>query len=125
MSEAMFHGRQTRKGNTVHLEITSRQIQLPETVTALIQKKAENLQRLHSRITGCRVVVENPGGNSKNGVAYAVHVDLTVPGSELMINRQQAGNIPAAVRQAFAAARRQLEDYVGRRGECRPANQLG
>ncbi len=108
----------------MHLEITSRQIQLPDTVTALIEKKADNLHRFHSRITGCRVVVENPGGNSKNGASYAVHVDLTVPGSELMINRQQAGNIPAAVRQAFAAARRQLDSLVQRRAEVRPAARI-
>jgi hypothetical protein len=40
-----------------------------------------------------------------------VRVDITVPGREIIVNRERAADICIALRDAFDAARRQLEDY--------------
>jgi cold shock CspA family protein len=62
----------------------------------------------------CRVVVEAPVRHHRKGGPYKVRIDLTVPGDELVINRQADEDLYVAIRDAFHAARRRLEDYARR-----------
>ena len=39
-------------------------------------------------------------------------IDMTVPGTELVVKRESHEDIYVAIRDAFDAARRQLEDYA-------------
>jgi ribosome-associated translation inhibitor RaiA len=49
-----------------------------------------------------------------------VRIDVTVPGREIVINHDHDEDVYVALRDAFDAARRQLEDYARiRRGETR------
>lgn len=87
-----------------------------EALRGRIEREAAKLERFHDRITSCRVAVIGRGGRRRHGDLYAVRLQLTGPGiSELVIDR----NPPAdhahedafvAVRDAFAAARRRLQD---------------
>jgi len=77
------------------------------------------LERLYDRITGCHVVVAQPHRHHREGRLYAVRVDLVVPGGEIVINRDQHldhahEDVFVALRDAFLAARRRLEDHVRR-----------
>ncbi len=68
----------------------------------------------------CRVVVETPHRRHHQGMLYHVRIDLTVPGGELALSREPAAHhahedVFVAIRDAFDAAVRQLEDYVRRR----------
>jgi ribosome-associated translation inhibitor RaiA len=43
---------------------------------------------------------------------FDVHIDMTVPGSEIVVNRVANEDVYVAVRDAFDAAKRQLEDHA-------------
>jgi cold shock CspA family protein len=77
------------------------------------------LERLYDRITGCHVVVAQPHRRHREGRLYTVRVDLVVPGGEIVVNRDQHldhahEDVFVALRDAFLAARRRLEDHVRR-----------
>ena len=119
------------------------------TVEAHIRERAGKLDDFYDRIMGCRVTVEAPHRHHRKGKRYRVRIDVTVPGGELVINRapkrirepdleqpkapfherienhepgKQAAHedIYVAIRDAFDAARRKLQDYARRqRGQVK------
>ncbi len=101
------------------LQITFHNLECSEAVKALIEEKVAWLERFYDRITGCRVVVEAPHRHHRHGNQYQVRIDLTVPGGEVVVNREPPAHteyrdLNVAIRDAFAAARRQLEEHVRR-----------
>lgn len=85
-----------------------------------IREKAAKLDQFADHIMGCRVVVEMPHRHHVHGNQYQVRIDITVPGEEIAVNRSPAEHVEyrdvgTVLRDAFDAARRQLEDYVRRR----------
>jgi ribosomal subunit interface protein len=94
------------------LQITARNFDLPETFREDIRKKAENLDKYYDQIMRCRIVVEVPHHHRREGALYNVRIDMTVPGTELVIKREPNKDIHVAIRDAFDAARRQLEDFA-------------
>ena len=104
----------------IPLEISTRWIELTPTLEAELRRRAEKLERYYNRITSCRIAVELPTGNHhETGGPYRVRVDITVPGSELVADKQM-DDLNAAVRAAFDAAERQVEDFSQRqRGDVK------
>ncbi len=99
----------------VPLEISTRWIDLSPPLEAELRKRAGRLERHSDRITSCRIAVERPTGNHhQEGGPFRVRVDITVPGSELVANKE-AEELFAAVREAFDAAERQVETWSQRR----------
>ena len=87
-----------------------------EAVEARIQGRVDQLSRFCADILKCEVWVASPHGHHRKGELYGVRVRLTVPGEEIDIDMQpEAADVYVAIRQAFAAARRKLEDYERRR----------
>ena len=87
------------------------------TLEARIKEKIEKLEQYHNRIISCRVVVEAPHRRSRKGKLYLVSVDITVPGAELVVNsgkrhHQSHEDVYVALRDAFSAMKRQLDDYT-------------
>jgi cold shock CspA family protein len=109
-----------------------------------IREKAAKLDELHDGIMGCRVAVEAPHRHHHKGKAYLVRIDLTVPGGELVVNREPKRlvakktnsadepekdfaelhepskhaareDLYVAIRDAFSAAGRKLQDHARRR----------
>jgi ribosome-associated translation inhibitor RaiA len=82
-----------------------------------IAEKIARLERAAPNLESCRVVVESPHRHHTQGRVYRVLVDVTLPGREIVVNSNGAGD-PAhedpyvAVRDVFAAARRRLRDAV-------------
>ena len=70
------------------IQITFRNMQSSQTVEGWVQKEAEKLEEFYNRITSCRVVVELPNKRRRFGSLYNVRIDITVPGGELVVNRQ-------------------------------------
>ena len=102
------------------LEITFRNVKASEALEADIRAKAEKLDLFYDRVMACRVVVEAPHKHHHKGNVYHVRIDLTVPDGELVVSRDggqdHAHEDPyVTVRDAFDAARRQLQDYIDRR----------
>jgi ribosomal subunit interface protein len=94
------------------LQITARDIEITDAIRADITKKAEKLDKYYDRIMRCRVVLESPKRHQHEGKLYNVHIYITVPGGELMVKRDQDKDLYVAIRDAFQAARRKLEDFA-------------
>src|SRR4029077_21282063 len=98
----------------VPLEISTRLIELDPVLEAELRRRAAKLERFYDRITSCRIAVERPSNHHQEGGPYRVRVDITVPGSELVANKE-AEDLNTAVRDAFNAAERQIDDFSRRR----------
>lgn len=101
----------------VPVEISFRNLDRSEAVEADIREKVGKLEEFYDRITRCRVVVEAPHRHHQQGNLYHVRIQLGVPHRELVVDREPREkhaheDVYVAVRDAFKAVRRQLEDYV-------------
>lgn len=80
-----------------------------------IGEQARRLDSICDRIRSCQVVAEAQPREPAQGGQLAVRLIVTLPGTEVVVNREHASDIYAAVRDAFAAADRQLRDQMRRR----------
>jgi len=106
----------------VQLQITAHNIELNDFIREDISEKAEKLDTYYDQIMRCRVVVDVPHRHKHEGILYDVHIYMTIPGGEIVIKREQNEDLAIAIRDAFDAARRKLEDYARRqngRASCR------
>jgi cold shock CspA family protein/ribosome-associated translation inhibitor RaiA len=91
-------------------------LEASEALRSRIEREAGKLERFHDRITSCRVAVIGRGRRRHHGDLYAVHLQITGPGeADVVVDRnppQDHAHEDAfvAVRDAFNAARRQLQD---------------
>jgi ribosome-associated translation inhibitor RaiA len=115
--------------------VTFRRIRGTEILEADILKRLGKLETYCSAIRTAHVTVEPSGRHHQQGNHFRVRIDLTVPGAEIVVGHEAAlrstarvkavervrkGDEPArahrnahvAVREAFEAARRRLQDYV-------------
>ncbi len=128
----------------IPLQITFRDMPPSKAVEESIREKAAKLDSLYDGIMSCRVIVEAPHRHHHKGKAYVVRIDMTVPGGELVINREPKRLVAApsahaeelentlaenhepskhaahedayvAIRDAFNAAARKLQDHARRR----------
>ena len=95
-------------------QITARDIPHSEALESHVRQKAEKLEAFYPHIMSCRVVIEVPHKHKPQGRSFDVRLDITVPGKELVVTREADEDVYVALRDAFDAAKRQLEDY-GRR----------
>jgi cold shock CspA family protein len=95
------------------LQISVRDLSLSEAAEGDIRAKADNLETYYDGIISCRVVVEGPVRHHRKG-PFTVRIDLSVPGAELVVDRHADADLYVAIRDAFDAARRRLEDYARR-----------
>jgi len=94
------------------LQITIRDVEHSETLETHIRDKAKKLDEFFDHIMSCRVVVEVPHKHHHQGKQFNVRIDIGVPGSEIVVNRDHAEDVYVALRDAFDAAKRQLEEYA-------------
>lgn len=95
------------------IKITSRDFNLSEAFEAEIREKSAALEEFYPRLSGCEVTVEAPAlEHHRKGGPFDVRIRLTVPGNELIVNRQPREELSQAIREAFDAAKRRLEDYA-------------
>jgi len=100
----------------IPLEIAFRNMDPSDAVETRARELAEKLNRYHDRIMACRVVIEASHKHKHKGGVYHVRIDLTVPGNEIVINRESHQNkshedVYVAMRDAFNAAYRKLESH--------------
>lgn len=111
----------------IPVQIIFRDIPPSEAVEARIREKADKLQHFYPHIKRCRVIIEEQHRHHQ-GNLYNIKIDISVPEKEIVVNQMKHGNhahedIYVAVRDAFDAAKRQLEDYARiRRGNTKSHN---
>ena len=96
----------------VPLQITMRGFEHSAALEADIRRHAEKLEQFHPRIVSCRVTVEEAHRHHRQGRQFNVRIDVRVPGHEIAVNLDRDEDPHVAVRDAFDAARRQLEDAL-------------
>ncbi len=96
----------------IPLQITFRGVAPSEALEKRIQDKTAKLDEFFEHILSCRVVVEAPHKHHHQGKQFNVRIDIGVPGSEIVVNRDHHEDVYVALREAFDAAKRQLEDYA-------------
>jgi len=101
----------------IPLQITFRHMDHSDALEAKIREKAEKLEQFAEHITSCRVTVDLDHKHHHQGKLYGIKIDITVPGAEIIADRhpdkhQAHEDVYVAIRDAFKAARRQLEDYA-------------
>jgi len=117
------------------IQITFRHMDSSPTVELRLREECDALLRYFPRIVSGRVVVEAPHRRHQQGHEYQVSIFLSVPKSEIVVKHEpslhaslvQEGteefekhleakpehkDIYVSIRDAFAAARRQLDDYA-------------
>lgn len=102
------------------LEISFLNMDHSDAVEARIREKAEKLEQFYDRITSCRVTVEATNRKHIKGNLFSVRIEVSVPGRQVVTDRSTGKNhahedVYVAVRDAFNAARRRLEDHARRR----------
>ncbi|QFY42094.1 ribosome-associated translation inhibitor RaiA [Candidatus Methylospira mobilis] len=109
----------------IPLEITFRGIPHSDAVEARIREKTDKLEQFSDSIIGCKVAVEAEHQNQHQGNLYHVRIDLSVPNKHIVVSRehhdkQAHEDVYVALRDAFDAAKRQLEEYTRiQRGEVK------
>ena len=103
----------------VPLTITFRDLNPSPTVESFVRRWVARLENVYHRIERCRVVIERPHQHHHQGQRYHVTVTLAVPGQDVSVSRDHAldgahEDVYVAIRDAFRAARRQLQDHVRR-----------
>ena len=96
----------------IPLQITIRDVDHSEALETRIRDKVAKLEEFSKHIISCRVVVEVPHKHHHQGKQFNVRIDIGVPGSEIVVNRDHAEDVYVALRDTFDAAKRQLEDYA-------------
>ena len=100
----------------VPLQITFRGLSASPALEARIRASAEKLEHFYGRVMRCHVSVEATSREHHVGHQFQVHIALTVPGAEIVAIRQSSAggseSVFVALRDAFAAVTRQLEDHV-------------
>lgn len=101
------------------VEVTFRHMDTSEALQQHVEKHAGKLDRLGAEILSCNVVLESVEHRHRKGNRYNAHVHLTLPGNVLDAGRTKPDDHShedayVAVRDAFDAVRRQLEDYQGK-----------
>ena len=98
------------------LQITFRHMESSPALEARIRQLAARLDRFSAHIMNCHVIVEAPPRHPHQGGLFEVRIDLTVPDKEIAVRRSHPlhhshEDAYVALRDAFRAVRRQLEDY--------------
>ena len=127
----------------IPLQITFRNMPPSEAIENNVREKAAKLDSLYDGIMSCRIIIEAPHRHHHKGKAYQVSIDMTVPAGEIVVNRApkrlDAAKTPwpeelendlieshepskhgahedlyVAIRDAFNAAARKLQDHARR-----------
>jgi ribosome-associated translation inhibitor RaiA len=117
------------------VQTTFRNMDHSDAVVARLQEEANKLDKYLDGITSCRVMVEAPHRHHRRGDAFHIRIELGVPGRELVVGHEPTlhgvlkqedeaqrkknleidgphKDVYVAIRDAFKAMRRQLQDYV-------------
>ena len=101
-------------------QITFRHMPSSPAVETAIREKVAKLEKLAPQITRCEVLVEEPHRSHRKGDLFHVRVHMFLPGGEVVVVRDpkdpsEHEDVYVALRDAFDAARRQLETHLRRR----------
>lgn len=104
---------------TIPLNITLRDMAPTPAIDRFVDRWVSRLEQVYPRIERCDVLIERPHRHQHQGQRFHVRLTLSVPGPDVVVSRDHAldgahEDLYVAIRDAFRAARRQLEDHARR-----------
>jgi ribosomal subunit interface protein len=103
------------------VEVQAHDITVTPEVNSYLHERIDRLRRFYPRILSCRVVLSAPTGHHRQGGPFDIAVHVEVPGRDAHITRQQDRDLHVAIREAFDATQRVLEDHIRKqRGDVSP-----
>ena len=102
----------------VPLEIRFHNMAPSDAIEARVRERVEKLNHLYDQLVACRVSIEAPHKQHRKGNVFTVHIDMSVPGSELVVSRgphhpQEKYRDPdlyTVLNEAFEAAEKKVSD---------------
>ena len=84
-----------------------------------VRARVAELEQLSDRLTACRVVLDAAHLHPRHGRIYEVRIELSVPNGPIVVTRNPGADhaheeLSVAIRDAFDAARRRLQDHMRR-----------
>ena len=103
----------------VNPEIAFRNVTRTPAMERAIREGIAELEKVEDRIVACRVMVELDHRRHRSGNTYRVRVDVTIPGTEIVVSRPPSSggddHAVTAISEAFHTARSRVLDFVRRR----------
>src|SRR6202023_3580821 len=100
----------------VPLDITFQNSEPSEAIRSEVEKQAKRLEKFHDRITSCHVTVIAPTMKRRHGDLFKIDICVAMPQHKDILVSKAHGDAPehehvmVAIKDAFAAAQRQIED---------------
>jgi cold shock CspA family protein/ribosome-associated translation inhibitor RaiA len=119
------------------VQVTFRNMRPQEALEEVVRERAAWLDTFYPAIVGCRVLIETPHRHREHGQHVRVRIELSLPGEDVVVSHEPTLHAAlkdveaeahhkdadieavhkyaeAAVREAFTAARRRLQDFARR-----------
>lgn len=97
----------------IPLQITVRDFPASPPNLQLVRDKLDILDRFQGHITNCRVTVSRPQRHRDRAEEYEVTIEVRARGHvDIIVNRQRDGLLHVAMRQAFEAVARMLDESL-------------
>lgn len=109
----------------IPLQIAFKDMKHSDVIEAKVIEKAQKLERLSKEIIGCHVVIEAPNKRHQHGNLFNINIEVTLPGCEIIASKHSDQHhahedVYVAIRDAFDAVHRQLQDFIlKQRGEVK------
>jgi cold shock CspA family protein/ribosome-associated translation inhibitor RaiA len=110
----------------VDVQLSFRRMDPSPSVETQVRRLAAELEQFSDRISACRVMVEAGHQSQRQGKIYHIRIDLAVPGGKIVVSREPGldhahEDMHVAIRDAFDAARRRLQDHMRKmEGQTKP-----
>lgn len=105
----------------VPLQVSFDGVQHSGAVEARVREEVDKLEQFHNRIVSANVVIARPQHRHHKGDTFHVRIHLVVPdAADIVVSREPAAtgaheDVYVTIRDAFKAARRQLQDAAEKR----------
>lgn len=105
-------------------EIVMHEVTVMPDVMEYLRFRIGRLPYFYDRILSSRIVLRGETRHHRTGGPFSVHVYVDTPQRVIVVTRQQRENLHVAIREAFDAVQRQLEDHARvQRGDVSPTTQ--
>jgi ribosome-associated translation inhibitor RaiA len=101
------------------LQISFRNMEPVASAEVQVRARVAELAQFSDRLGACRVVLDAAHRRPRHGRTYDVHIELSVPNGPIVVSRNPGEghaheDLSVAIRDAFDAARRRLQDHMRR-----------
>ncbi len=106
-----------RQNQEIPFQISFRNFPTSDAVWLDVQQHVEKLERFQTKVLGCEVVLSAPHQHEKKAKIFHVEIRLKLPGDDIFITREPGKDLShtdiyIAIRDAFRALERRLEDHI-------------